>query len=315
MNPILIVSAIVLAFVLIIIAVSYLTFRMTFFSNKKKHFKLFDGLDGELTEKKKRSRELIESLAEKEYQDVYTESYDGLRLHARYYHSRDGAPLQIQFHGYKSVSVRDFSGGAQEAMRMNHNLILVDERAHGESSGKVITFGIKERYDCVSWINYAIERFGKDVKIMLAGISMGAATVLMASELNLPENVVGIFADCPYSSPEKIIKKVCRDMKIPPCLAFPFIRLGGILFGRFDVKERTPLDAVKNTDLPILLIHGEGDDFVPVSMSDELSRAAKNATYVRVKDATHGLSYLYDYGQYMENLKTFTDKIFKGDEQ
>ena len=178
------------------------------------------------------------------------------------------------------MSLRDFSGGAYECISRGHNLLLIDQRAHGKSDGKVITFGIKERFDVKSWIDYSIHRHGENVKIMLYGISMGAATVLMASELNLPKNVVGIVADCPYSSPKAIIKKVTGEMGLPATLFYPFIRLGALIFGGFDPSSAAPILAVKNTDIPILLIHGDADDFVPCEMSDEISESGRTVKYI-----------------------------------
>lgn len=144
------------------------------------------------------------------FESVFITSFDGVKLYARYYHVRDGAPLQIQFHGYRGSALLDFCGGNKLAREIGHNTLVVDQRAHGKSGGNTITFGINERYDCLSCINYAVERSGKETPIFLSGVSMDAATVLMASELNLPDNVIGIIADSPYSSPEEIIRKVCR---------------------------------------------------------------------------------------------------------
>ena len=293
------------AILLTILLISYVTFRMTFRFTDGANRELYYELDGELDEIKKKKRMLIERLDSIPYEDVYIESYDGLRLHACYYHVCDTAPLAIQFHGYKSMAGRDFSGGAYECISRGHNVLLIDQRAHGESSGKVITFGAKERYDVMSWIDYSLSRFGKDIKIMLYGISMGAATVLMASELGLPRNVYGIVADCPYSSTRAIVKKVMRDMRLPARLFYPLVRLGAMIFGGFDPDAASPISAVKNTDIPILLIHGDGDSFVPCEMSDEISKNGKTVTYLKVKDATHGLSYLYDYDAYMGAFDKF----------
>ena len=299
-----------LSILLLTILISYITFRTVFLSIKEKHFKLYDGLDGELTEKKKISRDLVDAFAKIEYEEVSVLSHDGLRLFGRYYHSAESAPLEIQFHGYKSMYGRDFAGIAADSLARGHNVLIVDQRAHGKSEGKVISFGILEKYDVLSWVEYAIKRFGEDTKIMLVGMSMGAATVLMSAALDLPRNVVGIHADCPYSSAEKIIKKVCRDIKIPPALAFPFIRLGGLIFGRFDISDGTVYEAVKNTDIPILLIHGDADGFVPCEMSDEVSAIGKNVTYLKVKEAPHGLSFIFDHGAYKSALDNFVSKIF-----
>jgi len=293
---------------LLILILSYITFRMTFLFTEGANRELYYGLEGELDGIKKKRRALIERLEKIPSEDVFITSYDGLTLRARYYHNSDKAPLDIQFHGYKSMAQRDFSGGAYECISRGHNVLLVDQRAHGKSSGKVISFGIKERRDVLSWIDYALNRFGKDTKIMLYGISMGAATVLMASEMNLPKNVVGIVADCPYSSPRAIIKKVIRDMKLPSWLFYPFVRLGALIFGGFDPNSSAPVSAVKDNDIPILLIHGDADDFVPCEMSDEIKACGRTVTYVKIKDATHGLSYLYDYGAYTSALDKFINE-------
>ena len=205
---------------------------------------------------------------------VTIDSHDGLTLSGRYYHIKDGAPLDIGFHGYRSSPMTDFSGGSELSFQLEHNVLLIDQRAHGKSEGNTITFGILERQDVLSWVNYALERFGADTKIILYGISMGAATVLMASELELPENVKGIIADCPYGSPLGIITHVAKDTPIPSSLVAPFVRLGAHVFGGFDILETDAIQAVKNAQVPILVIHGEGDSFVPCDMSAPIAEAS-----------------------------------------
>lgn len=247
---------------------------------------------------------LIREMDEIPYEAVTISAYDGTKLAARYYHVRDGAPLQLQFHGYKGSALRDFCGGNKLARESGQNTLVVDQRAHGKSCGTTITFGIRERLDCLSWVEYANHRFGPDTPIFLSGVSMGAATVLMASELEFPANVVGIIADCPYSSPEAIIRKVCReDMHLPPVLVMLFIRLGARLFGHFDLKETSAVQAVRNTNIPILLLHGEDDRFVPCDMSREIFDACLSYKIRKsFPGAGHGLSYIVD-----------TEKIFRGD--
>ncbi len=256
---------------------------------------------------KNRMLSLIREMDAIPYERVFITAHDGVRLSARYYHVKDGAPLQIQFHGYRGTGVRDFSGGNKLAREMGFNTLLVDQRAHGRSGGHTITFGVRERYDCLSWTDYAVERFGPNVTIFLAGVSMGAATVLMASELPLPGNVAGIIADCPYTSPEAIIEKVCRDKKIPPSLGMPLLRLGARACGRFDLRAASALEAVRHTEIPILLIHGEADSFVPCDMSRELHDAcAGPAWLLTVPGAGHGLSYIVNTGAYARAVESFT---------
>ena len=138
---------------------------------------------------------LIDRMAALAYEQVFTTSFDGLTLAGRYYEVKAGAPLAICFHGYRGSAVRDFCGGAIICMEAGYNTLVIDERGHGKSRGHTVSFGVKEKYDVISWIDYANRRFGKEQKIVLCGISMGASTVLMASALPLPENVVGITAD------------------------------------------------------------------------------------------------------------------------
>lgn len=250
---------------------------------------------------------LVDELEPIPFEAVSVISRDGLRLTGRYYHTSDGAPLKFIFHGWKSNLLRDCGGGAKMAFESGYNLLLVNQRAHGDSDGNTITFGIKEKYDCLDWINYAIDRFGKDVRIILGGISMGAATVLMASALDLPENIKCISADCGYTSPEAIIRKVCReDMGIPDLLGFPFVRMGARIFGRFSIMDGGAVEAVKHAKVPIMIMHGDEDDFVPFSMCHEIYDAvASEKTLLTVKGAGHGMCYFVETDRYAKALRKF----------
>lgn len=253
---------------------------------------------------------LLQTIIDRPCEFVTVTSYDGLTLSGRYYHVRDGAPLDIAFHGYRSAGLTDFCGGAAISQELGHNLLLVDQRAHGKSQGRTITFGIKERYDVLTWVDYAVERFGPDTKILLYGISMGASTVVMASELPLPENVKGIVADCPYSSPMKIILSVARTKRIPAAVAAVFCWAGAKVYGGFDIREADPVRAVQKARVPILLIHGESDGFVPCDMSGEIQRANPLRVYrCTFPGADHGISFLVDPERYRRIIKEFCEKI------
>ena len=254
---------------------------------------------------------LINTAKDITYESIYTKSFDNIKLFGRYYCCSDNKIVHIQFNGYKGNGLRDFSGGLQLALKLKHNVILVDQRAHGFSEGKTISFGIKERYDVLSWIDYAINRFGDDINIILDGISMGAATVLMASNLNLKSNVKAIVADCPYSSPKEIIKKVLKvDLHLNPNLFYIFVYLGALIFGHFNLDQSSAVESVKNASVPILIIHGTGDEFVPISMSYKIKQAnEKLITLVEVPNAPHGLSYLENYDLYYKSMLDFSNKI------
>ena len=151
-----------------------------------------------------------------------------------------------------------------------------------------------------------ISHFGKDVKIIITGISMGAATVLMALSQDLPENVIGVLADCGYTSAKDIIKKTIKEMRLPPNLAYPFVVLGARLFGKFNINETPPIEAVKNSKLPIIYFHGEADDFVPCEMSRQnFAATSSRKKLITVKKAGHGLSYIIEPDRFLKELSDF----------
>ncbi|MBQ7320885.1 MAG: alpha/beta hydrolase [Clostridia bacterium] len=239
------------------------------------------------------------------HENVSIRSYDGLTLRGRYYEYQPGAPLELLFHGYRGTGERDLSGGVERCFALGRNALIVDHRAAGTSDGHVITFGIKERRDCLDWIAFALKRFGADTKIILTGISMGAATVMMAMGEKLPPNVVCVLADCGYSSPKEIIQKVIRDMKLPQFL-YPFIRLGARLYGGFDLEETSPMEAVAKCRVPLILIHGDADDFVPCEMSRRLYEAcASTKKFVAIPGAGHGLAFPVNQEMYLTALADF----------
>lgn len=296
---------IIAALILTAAAISYYAYRKAFLSDRKRQ-EDWDGFIRRAGEEGPQVRELMEQLKEITAEDVFINSFDGLKLHGRYYHVKDGAPLDIQFHGYNGNAMRDFCGGNKISRESGHNSLLIDQRAHGMSRGKTISFGINERKDCLSWVRYAVERFGEDTEIVLSGVSMGAATVLMASDLGLPKNVKAIVADCGYSSPKAIINKVMRDSGLPDKLMYPFVWLGAMVFGKFNLTESSAVSAVSESDVPILIIHGGTDDFVPCYMAEEIYKACRSEKKLLiVPGAGHGMSYLVDKDLYEKTVKDF----------
>lgn len=236
--------------------------------------------------------------------EVFTiKSFDGLTLYANYYEYSPDAPIELMFHGYRGTAERDLSVGIQRCFSMGHSAFIVDQRASSRSDGNVISFGINEHRDCLSWIDFVISHFGSDVKIIPGGISMGASTVLMAAGHPLPPNVLYIMADCGYSSAREIIKKCARQLHLPANLLYPFVKLGAKLYGHFDLEEISPLEAMKKCQVPVVFIHGEADDFVPHEMSVtnyEACQAPKKL--LLVPGAGHGICYMADQKGYVGAL-------------
>lgn len=241
---------------------------------------------------------------------VSIQSFDGLKLFGKYYECIPGAPIELMLHGYRGSAERDLCGGVQRAFALGHNVLIVDQRASGASEGRVISFGINESRDCRSWVDFIIARFGSDVKIILTGISMGAATVMIASGRDMPDNVVGVLADCGYSTAREIIQQVIRQMKLPVKPIYPFIKLGARLYGRFDLEETSPIESVRRCRLPIIFFHGDADDYVPHTMSQANYAACHTRKQlVIVPSAGHGLSYPADQEGYLTALKEFFSEI------
>lgn len=243
------------------------------------------------------------------YEEVQVLSHDGLLLSGKYYHLHDDAPLIMFFHGYRCSAIRDGNGIFLYTRKLGFNVLLADQRAHGNSQGKTITFGVKERYDVQSWVDYFTKRFGENQKIYLSGLSMGGATVLMASNVGLPKNVVGIVADCPYSSPKAILCSVIKQMCFPVKVTYALAKLSAKWIGKFDVEESSAIEAVQECDIPILILHGDADDFVPCSMSMDCQLAGENhVQLVLIQGAAHGMSHCVDTPSYEAAVYDFFQK-------
>ncbi len=297
--------AIFLGLILLVLLFSYSTFRMVFLPPKSVN--VYKGLDGEQTERKIESRAAIDKLKSTPYEEVRITSHDKRCLYGKYYHKNENGVTVIAFHGYRSAGVRDMARVFIEFERLGYNVLIVDQRSHGESSGRAISFGAREKYDVKDWADYVSARF-ESPRIFLYGISMGAATVIMASELSGLKNVFGIIADCPYSTPSAAIKHVMKNRGFPTFF-FPFVRLGGILFGSFDIERHSAVSSAKVSEIPILLFHGDDDTFVPPTMSEEIYSAAKaenkNVSLVKIPEATHTLSIMFDRDLYARELENF----------
>lgn len=252
---------------------------------------------------------MIDQLTRYNSETVAIVSYDGLTLVGKYIHVADGAPVDIMVHGYRGLAIRDFSGGAVARIQSGHNVLLVEQRAHERSGGHTISFGIKERFDVVSWANYAVQRFGNDVKLTLYGVSMGAATVLMSSCLNLPPQVKAICVDCPYSAPSDILKTTIKTIHLPVWLCYPLLVVAARVFGGFNLSETSAEQSVKNTKVPVLLMHGKADNVVPYQMSQKIAAANPDMVELHLwEDAAHAMSFVLYPDEYLHIERDFLAK-------
>ncbi|MBQ7383602.1 MAG: alpha/beta hydrolase [Clostridia bacterium] len=237
-------------------------------------------------------------------------SRDGLKLVGSYIPSSQKTnKLIIAFHGYRSCAAAEFSLICEKILGNGYSLLLPDQRSHGRSEGKYIGFGALERYDCKSWCEYAVERFGEDTEIYLYGLSMGAASVIMSTETGLPENVRAIVADCGFSTPWAVIKyRLKVKYRLPPIPLIYFMNYWSRILANFDFRDASTVEAIKKSKLPILLIHGTEDKTVPVEMSYENHSAGGN-TSLRIYEGVHHVSAcLSDFERYSKDFFEFLDK-------
>ena len=301
---------ILLVLALVILGAMYYVYRMAFHPVPIKGDRSAKALNNpQFRAQREHIDQLIADMEARPYELVSIVARDGVRLTGRYYHQADGAPLDIGFHGYRGSPVRDFSGGAKCSFEAGHHVLLVNERSQNGSEGRCITFGILEHQDCLAWINYANERFGSPDMIIF-GVSMGAATILMAAGLDLPDNIRGIIADSPYSTPLDIICEVGKEMHIPAPVTAALAIGAARIFGNFDLRAASAAEAVKKAKAPILLIHGENDHFVPCGMSGVIAKNCASPVQLETfPNAEHGLSYLTDTLRYERLVQEFIKEV------
>ena len=310
--PILYILAALLGVALLLLLVTYICFRIVFYSPKRKplgadEYELPPGKEYE--EYREPIINWTKMIREMPYEALSITSADGLTLRGKYYECNPGGPVELLFHGYRGNAERDLSGGVERCFSLGRNVILVNHRGAGDSDGHIITFGVKESGDCMLWIDKVIERFGKEVKIYLGGVSMGAATVMMASCRDLPENVVGILADCGYSSAKEIIRKVIKDLHLPVKPLYPFVKLGAKIFGGFDLEATPPIEAVKNAKVPIIFFHGDADTFIPAEMTVRCYEACCTGKKLTlIPGAAHGVAFPRNKELYVTSIKEFMEE-------
>lgn len=246
------------------------------------------------------------------HKDVYIESEDGLKLHGTFFPGKE-KKVVICLHGYTSRGISDYVGHSDYYMKKGFGMLLPDARAHGDSEGTYVGFGCLDRYDLVKWIHWLLKECGEDIQILLHGTSMGGATVLMASGLELPPQVKGIISDCGFTSPKYVFSHVLRSMYHIP--AFPMIQISDFINKKkagYGLDECNAAKEVRKAKIPILLIHGDADFFVPCSMCEEIYKnCASPAKMLIIKGASHAESYYKDMEAYEKALDELIEKTIK----
>ncbi len=256
-------------------------------------------------------KSLKEPVLERKHEDVFIRSKDGLKLHGTFFQKGSSKKVMIGFHGYTGKGMNDLIGVSNFYFAHGYSVLLVDERAHGDSEGKYIGFGCLDREDAMEWIRYVINETGEDCEICLHGVSMGGATVLMTSGLALPSQVKAIVSDCAFTSAWEVFAHVLRKMYHIP--AAPILTAADKMVqtqAGYSLKQCNAAEEVKKAKVPILFIHGNRDTFVPCSMCYELYHACASKKDIMIVDgASHAESFYKEQERYEQKLDTFFKAI------
>ena len=254
-----------------------------------------------------------EWLLQQPIEEIDITAIDGIRLHSYFLPAEKTSDrLVIGLHGYTSEGLGSFASHARFFHKQGFDVLMLDLRAHGQSEGDYIGFGVLDRFDCLDWINYVEKRFDGKKRILLHGTSMGAATALMTLGFDeLPGSVKGVVSDCAYTSPYDVFVHILkRDYHLPP---FPIMNINAVMCREkagYSFNDYSALTALRKTDRPVLFIHGAEDNFVPVRMVyDNADACASPHELLIVPGAGHGASYYENTALYEEAELQFIEKF------
>lgn len=230
-------------------------------------------------------------------------------IHADYIFGNENSDVcVVLIHGYTS-SPRFMGIYAQKYNELGYNVLLPSLNGHADSEKNEITMGWKDRLDVIDWINYLVED-NPNIKIILHGVSMGAATTMMTTGEELPENVKAAVADCGYTSVWDIFsEKLKNSMHMHE---FPMLYSANTVnkaLSGYNFKKASSVEQVKKSKTPTIFIHGDKDDFVPYSMLDTVyDAAACDKEKVTIANAPHARNACADPELYWDSIITFINK-------
>ncbi len=244
------------------------------------------------------------------HEDVFVYSEDGLKLHGNYFPGSREKKIVICFHGYTSDGISGFIGLSNYYLPRGYQMLMADQRAHGGSEGTYIGFGCLDRQDALKWIAFAEKQVGAEGEILLHGTSMGASTALMASGLELPPSVRAVISDCAFTCAWDVFAHVLKSQyHIPPR---PILQIADWRVRKsagYGLRECNAAREVKKASVPVLLIHGDADTFVPCWMCEEIYQACmSDKEKLIVPGAGHCESHYKDTELYERKLTEFLGK-------
>ncbi len=308
MPPVLIAILIIIGtFLVYIIGPAAVGFYSTFSRFKCESFDKKD-ISGTVFEKyKDLYKEVIPKVQAMPHERVYVTSSDGTKLAGDFFDNGSDDTV-IFVHGFSSNKYNNFAKPADD-LKDRVNFLMIDQRAHNDSGGKWVTFGILEQYDLCAWAKWAAER--KPGKIFVYGVSMGAATAGFASDKLDPSRVAGIIMESGFKSPYTMLYDSSVGKYTVVKILTPFMALFARIFIGIDLRQKVA-DSLRNTKIPVLFIHGTKDVKVPLAHSCYNSEvcASENRKLI-IEGGEHAVTYIYGDTTTANAVRSFIDYGFE----
>lgn len=241
------------------------------------------------------------------YEKHYIISDSGYKLVGYLFKSKEPSDVYLfGAHGYRSYGKKEFAAVTPYYLNKGINVFIPDHVASGDSEGTYCTFGYHEVRDCMKWLTYMLDNFGKDIKIVLHGVSMGCATVtMMGGRDDLPENVKMIVADCGFTTAKALFEYKLKGLGVPPEKLISAVDIVHKRKIGCSFDDLRPVDSAKRIKLPVLFVHGAQDKLVPCNMVEELYEAceSENKELLVVEGADHAQSYMIAKDAFEEKLE------------
>jgi len=224
----------------------------------------------------------------------------GERIVARFIKGKDSGSKRIILvnHGYHATWL-SMCKYLPMLLELGFSVLLPDHRCHGDSDGKYITYGALESDDCVDWLKEIQKRYPQ-ARLSVLGESMGAATTLLIAE-KFPELEFAV-ADCPYDSCENVLAYTGKRRYHFPMVLMPLVKLGFRLLTGVSIDEASPIAGLHELKVPTLLVHGDADKTVPVSMGRRMAQQSEYITYWEVKGQPHAHVVVDHAEEYKEKI-------------
>lgn len=255
-----------------------------------------------------------EYLKDKEITYLEEKSDRGIRLAGWYIKNKDNdnnnhPKIMIFCHGWKSSGITDCATSAPFYLQSGYDVVIVDHQAHSHSEGHYLGFGILDSKSMLKWVNKIDLMHQGNCDIYLHGVSMGANTLMLLNGMDLPASVKGMCADCGFTSGYEEISYLAKNRKLTVLLTKQIIWLLALVICRYNIKTSS-IDALKKAHVPMLFIHGDKDNFVPMEHSLANYDACVSKKELKIfSGGTHASCYVKFKEEYKNTVLNFFNSL------